>query len=103
VTTLLESKARPYGSKKGAVLSMGVHGALIAAAIVGTRSVMLPPREKVEEHPILYVATPPPKVYTAPDPLPEVKKESRSKAPAVAKAPPPPRRMPTPRSPGWAY
>jgi TonB family protein len=104
VTTLLESKARPYGSKKGAALSVVLHTALIALAIVGTSRAVLPEREKIEEHSILYVAPPPPKIHVAPDPLPEVKKPPPpTKKPAVAppraRAPEPPRRAaaPTPR------
>ena len=102
MTTLLESKARPFGSRKGAMLSVALHALLIGGAIVGTGRAMLPPREKVEEHPILYVATPPPpKVYVAPEPLPEVKKQPAPKTPRVAPrpAPPPPRRTPTPPAP----
>ncbi len=98
MTTLLESKARPYGSKKGAVISVVLHGGFIAAAIAASGAVALPEREKVEEHPILYVAAPPPpKVYVAPDPLPEVKKPpAATKTPRVA---PPPPRAPTPPRP----
>ncbi|MDQ3996106.1 MAG: hypothetical protein M3303_03715, partial [Gemmatimonadota bacterium] len=73
------------------MLSVALHGVLIAGAIFATRSVVLPPREKVEEHPILYVATPPPKVFVAPEPLPEVKKQPAAKSPRVA--PPAPRRV----------
>jgi TonB family protein len=93
VTTLLESKARPYGSKKGAVVSMGLHGALIAAAVVVSGRAVLPEREKVEEHAVLYVAAPPPKVHVAPEPLPEVKKPPVAKARSAPRqvAPPPPR------------
>ena len=91
MATLLESGARPYGSTKGVAISMVLHGALIAAAVYGTAKVVLPPREKVEEHPILYVASPPPKpVQMAPEPLPEVKTPPKAKAPAkVFRAPPP--------------
>jgi protein TonB len=82
-TTLLESGARPFGSSKGALLSMLIHGGLIAAAIAGTAEVVLPPREKVEEHPILYVASPPPPpIQAAPEPLPAVKSPPKAKAPA---------------------
>jgi TonB family protein len=102
MTTLLESKARPYGSKKGAVLSVVVHGVIIAAALLATGKAVLPAREKTEEHSILYVAPPPPKVAEAPKPLPEVKKPPVSKAVHVApplRAPEPVRRFvdPTPR------
>jgi protein TonB len=103
VTTLLESKARPFGSKKGAALSLVVHGALIAAAVVASGSAMLPDREKLEEHSILFVNPPPPKVHTAPDPPPEPKKPPPAKAPRTAapRAPrpvaaPPPRPSPQP-------
>jgi periplasmic protein TonB len=95
VTTLLESKARPYGSSKGAALSVVVHGGLIAAAVVASGAVALPEREKVEEHPILYVTPPPPKVYVAPERLPEPKRAPPSKAPRTA--PPPPQAPPPPR------
>ena len=89
MATLLESGARPYGSTKGVAVSMMLHGALIALAVMGTAKVVLPPREKVEEHPILYVASPPPKPIEAPAPLPEVKTPPKAKAPEkVFKAPP---------------
>lgn len=99
MTTLLESKARPYGSKKGAAVSVVLHGALIAAAVVASGAVALPEREKIEEHSILYVAPPPPKVYVAPDPLPEVKKPPAAKTPRPVqpprlRAPAPPRPQP---------
>jgi TonB family protein len=99
VTTLLESKARPYGSRKGAALSVAVHGALIAAAVVASGKAMLPDREKLEEHSILFVAPPPPppKVHVAPEERPpEVKKPPATKAPAAPRrvAPPPPRAAP---------
>ena len=95
---LLESGARPYGSSKGIVVSMMLHGALITAAVLGTAKVVLPPREKVEEHPVLYVASPPPPPVHAPEPLPEVKQPPRAK---VFKAPPPAQRAQTrqPRPP----
>jgi periplasmic protein TonB len=104
VTTLLESKARPYGSKKGAALSVAIHGALIVAAVIASGNAMLPDREKVEEHAVLFVAAPPPKpkVHVAPEPEPE-KKPPPKKAPATrAPAPPrlvapPPRPSPTPQ------
>ena len=93
---LLESGVRPYGSRKGVVVSMVLHGALIGAAVFGTASVVLPPREKIEEHPILYVASPPPPpVHVAPDPLPEVKTPPKAKAPA--NAPPVPKRAQVPQ------
>jgi protein TonB len=90
MATLLESGARPYGSTKGVAISMVLHGALIAAAVLGTAKVVLPPREKVEEHAILYVAAPPPKpIELAPEPLPEVKTPPKAKAPEkVFRAPP---------------
>jgi protein TonB len=82
MTMLLESGAKPFGSSKGAVLSMLIHGGLIAAAVFGTAKVVLPPREKVEEHPVLYVASPPPPpVQAPPKPLPEVKTPPKAKAP----------------------
>ena len=77
---------------------MTLHGALIAGAVVASGRAMLPERESLEEHSILYVAPPPPKVHVAPDPLPEVKKPPAQKAPA--RAPTPPRmRVPTPPAP----
>jgi TonB family protein len=94
VTTLLESKARPYGSKKGAVLSIVLHGALIAGFVAVSGRAVLPDREKIEEHPVLFVsAPPPPKVHVAPEPIPEVKKPPATKAPVAPRrvAPPPPR------------
>jgi periplasmic protein TonB len=98
MATLLESGARPYGSTKGVAISMVLHGALIALAVMGTAKVVLPPREKVEEHPILYVAAPPPKPIDAPKPLPEVKAPPKAKAPEkVYKAPPPKRVAAQPR------
>lgn len=83
MTTLLESKAKPFGSSKGLVLSMALHGGLVALALYGTSKVVLPPREKIEEHHVLYVATPPPppkEVFVAPAPLPKVKAPPRVKA-----------------------
>lgn len=89
---LLESGARPYGSKRGVVISMVLHGGLIAAAVYGTSQVVLPPREKIEEHAILYVASPPPPpVHIAPEPLPEVKTPPKPKAE--------PKRVQAPRQP----
>jgi len=79
MTTLLESGARPYGSSRGMALSVLLHGGIITAAIIGTATVALPPREKIEEHPILYVAPPPPKeVQMAPEPLPKLKTPAKS-------------------------
>jgi protein TonB len=77
---------------------MVLHGALITAAVLGTAKVVLPPREKIEEHPVLYVASPPPPpVHVAPEPLPEVKTPPKAKAPAKAfKAPPAPKRVQAP-------
>jgi protein TonB len=96
MTTLLESRARPFGSSKGMALSMALHGAIIAAAVFGTARVVLPPREKVEEHPVLYVASPPPPPVVAPEPLPVVKTPPKPKA--LFKAPPP-KRFVAPRPP----
>lgn len=89
MATLLESGARPYGSSKGVAVSFVLHAALIGAAVAGTAKVVLPPREKIEEHPILYVASPPPKpIEMAPEPLPKVT-PPKAKAPEkVFKAPP---------------
>lgn len=83
MTTLIESKAKAFGSSKGLVVSMALHGGLVALALYGTSKVVLPPREKVEEHKVLYVATPPPppkEVYVAPKPLPKVKAPPQAKA-----------------------
>src|SRR3954470_24365189 len=91
MATLLESGARPYGSSRGVLVSMVLHGALITAAVLGTAKVVLPEREKVEEHPILYVASPPPKPLPTPERLPE---PPQAKAPAkVYKAPPAQKRV----------
>ena len=97
MATLLESGARPYGSSKGVVVSMLLLGALITAAVLGTAKVVLPPREKIEEHPILYVASPPPKPVAMAEPIPVVKTPPKAKAPEkVFRAPPPERRAPQP-------
>jgi periplasmic protein TonB len=98
MATLLESGAKPYGSSKGMLVSMLLHGALITAAVAGTAKVVLPPREKVEEHPILYVASPPPKPVQMAEPLPETKAPPKAKAPAkVFHAPPPRAQAPRPQ------
>lgn len=97
MATLLESGARPYGSSKGMAVSVLLHGALITAAVLGTAKVVLPPREKVEEHPILYVASPPPKPVQMAEPLPDVK-TPKAKAPAkVFRAPAPRPQAPRPQ------
>jgi protein TonB len=103
MTTLLESGARPYGSSKGMALSVLLHGGIITAAIIGTATVALPPREKIEEHPILYVAPPSPKeVQLAPEPLPKLKTPAKSNTVYQHRAEPPrPRPVepkPTPRA-----
>jgi protein TonB len=98
MATLLESGAKPYGSSKGVAISMLLHGALITAAVMGTAKVVLPPREKVEEHPVLYVASPPPPpVQVAPKPLPAVKSPPKAKAPEKVFVAP--RRVATPAQP----
>ena len=91
MTTLIESKARPFGSSKGVAMSMVIHGALFAGILFGTAKAVLPPREKIEEHHVLYVAAPPPPVHVAPAPLPEVKTPPKAKAaaPRQIQAPPP--------------
>jgi TonB family protein len=96
VTTLLESKARPYGSKKGAMFSMGLHVVVIGLAVYASGRAMLPEREKLEEHSILFVAPPPPKVHVAPDPIPETKRPpARTPRPVQQqRAPTPPRPAP---------
>ena len=99
MATLLESGAKPYGSTKGMFISVLLHGALITAAIAGTAKVVLPPREKVEEHPILYVAPPPPKPVQMAEPLPKTE-APKAKSPAPAKvyhAPPPKVQAPRPQ------
>jgi protein TonB len=99
-TTLIESKAKPFGSSRGAIVSFAIHATLIAAAIFATTEVVLPPREKVEAHPVLYVATPPPKpLEQPPAPLPKAPPPPKSKSPEkVYKAPPAqPKRAETPR------
>jgi periplasmic protein TonB len=101
MATLLESGAKPYGSTKGMAISMLLHAALITAAVAGTAKVVLPPREKVEEHPILYVAPPPPKPVQMAEPLPKTeapKPKTKTPAPAkVYRAPPPKAKAPTPQ------
>jgi protein TonB len=98
MTTLLESKARPFGSTKGVALSMLIHGAVIAAAVFLTTEVVLPPREKVEEHPVLYVATPPPAPIEAPPkPLPKPPEPPKAKSPEKVFRAPAPRRAEAPR------
>ncbi len=98
MTTLLESGARPYGSSKGMFVSMLLHGGLIGLAIYGTTQVVLPPREKIEEHPILYVAPPPPKeIHMDPAPLPKLKEPPKAKDNKVFRAPPAQPRQQTPR------
>jgi protein TonB len=81
---------------------MALHGVIIAAAVAGTASVVLPPREKVEAHPVLYVASPPPPpVPEAPKPLPTVTAPPKAKAPASPKvyhAPPPSPTQPQPKA-----
>jgi protein TonB len=100
MATLLESGAKPFGSSKGALLSMLIHGGIIAGAIFGTAQVVLPPREKVEEHPVLYVASPPPPpVQVAPDPLPAVKSPPKAKAPAKVYVAPKRAEPPQPKVP----
>jgi len=110
VTTLLESRAKPYGSKKGTAVSVAIHGAIIAALVVASGQAVLPEREKLEEHSILFVAPPPPKVHVAPDPPPEAKKpppaaRKPEAAPPRVRAPQPPRQAaapaprPTPQPP----
>jgi protein TonB len=98
MATLLESGAKPYGSSKGVAISMLLHGALITAAVLGTAKVVLPPREKVEEHPVLYVAPPPPKPVQMAEPLPKTEAPPKAKTPAkVFHAPPPRVQAPRPQ------
>ncbi|HEX5972375.1 MAG TPA: TonB family protein [Gemmatimonadaceae bacterium] len=88
MTTLLESGARPYGSSRGVVVSMLLHGVLIAAAILGTTQVLAPTYEPIDETPVLFVAPPPPEVHVAPDPLPAVTTPPKAPAPAPRRAEP---------------
>ena len=99
MTTLLESKARPYGSSKGVALSMALHGVVVAGIIFGTAKAVLPPREKIEEHPVLYVASPPPPPIETPKPLPEVKAPPKVAAPKQRFVAPPPKAAPRPVAP----
>lgn len=96
MTMLLESGAHPYGSPKGVAVSVLLHGALIAAAILATTQVLAPVPEKVQEHSVLYVVPTPPAVHVAPDPLPEAKTPKAAVAPAPRRAPvrPAPARQP---------
>jgi TonB family protein len=96
MTTLLESKARPFGSSKGVALSMVLHGVLLAAIVFGTAKAVLPPREKIEEHPVLYVASPPPPPIESPKPLPVVKAPPKVAAPKHVFVAPPPKAAPQP-------
>ena len=75
------------------MVSVALHGALIAGFVVASGRAMLPEREKLEEHAILFVAPPPPKVHVAPEPIPEPKKPPPAKTPAAPRrvAAPPPR------------
>lgn len=106
MTMLLESGARPYGSKKGVALSVGLHGLIIGAAIAATAAAAsMPAHEKIEEHPLVYVAPPPPAaepVHVAPPP-PAAKTPKASKAPAVkrveAPRPKPAQAQPVPKAP----
>lgn len=99
MTTLLESKARPFGSSKGMALSMTLHGLVLAAILFGTAKAVLPPREKIEEHPVLYVASPPPPPVVAPEPLPVVKAPPKVAAPKQRFVAPPPKAAPHPVAP----
>jgi protein TonB len=105
MTTLLESGARPYGSKKGVALSVGLHGLIIGAAIAATAAAAAMPKyEKIEEHPVVYVAPreAPEPVHVAPPP-PAVKTPKASKAAAVKRVetprPKPPQAQPVPKAP----
>lgn len=102
MTRLLESGARPFGSGKGTVTSLLLHGGLIAAAVVLTGRQVIPPREKAEEHPILYVAAPAAKPKADPAPLPKVERPStpeRKEAAPPVRRPEPPRPAPKPAAP----
>jgi protein TonB len=105
MTMLLESGARPYGSKKGVALSVALHGVLIAAAIAATAAAASMPRhEKIEEHPVLYVAprAAPEPVHTAPAP-PAAKTTKAPKTVAVKRVetprPKPVQAQPVPKAP----
>lgn len=84
MTTLLESKAKPYGTGKGAGLSLALHAALITGAIVLTGRTVAPSLEKPEEQHLTYVEAPPPK---APEPAPLLKEAPRVAKVAAPKAP----------------
>ncbi|HEX5970657.1 MAG TPA: TonB family protein, partial [Gemmatimonadaceae bacterium] len=106
MTMLLESGARPYGSKKGVALSVGLHGLLIGAAIAATAAAAsMPKYEKIEEHPVVYVAPPPPAaepVHVAPPP-PAAKAPKAATVPAVKRVetprPKPAQAQPLPKAP----
>ena len=99
MTTLLESKARPFGSSRGMAVSVLLHSTIIAALVFATSKVVLPPREKVEEHAVLYVATPPPPAIAEPAPLVAVKAPPKAAAPKQLQAPRPQPRPKVPSTP----
>ena len=107
MTVLLESGARPYGSAKGAALSVALHSLLIGVAIAATAAVTLPSHEKIQAQHLVYVEPPkaapaPAPVHVAPPP-PAVKTPKASKAPAVkrveAPKPRPVQAQPMPKAP----
>ena len=105
MTMLLESGARPYGSKKGVALSVTLHGVLIGAAIAATAAAAsMPAHAKIEDHPGVYVAprAAPEPVHVAPPP-PAVKTPKASKAVAVKRVetprPKPAQAQPLPKAP----
>jgi protein TonB len=85
MTMLLESGARPYGSAKGAALSVALHSVLIGVAIAATAAVTMPSHEKIEAQHLVYVAPPkaaPEPVHVAPPP-PAAKMPKASRTVAV--------------------
>jgi protein TonB len=107
LTTLIASGRKPRPSKGGVAMSLLLHGALIAGAIIGTAGVVRAPVEKVEEHPLLYVATPPPPAPLPPPPAIKapppakvhVAPKSRPAVPQLAQAPRPVPPRPQPAAP----
>lgn len=111
LTTLIESGAKRKRSKAGLAASVGIHGALIFAAIAASSHVATATLEKPKAENIEFVAPPPPKppepekVYTAPKkeaPKPQARKapprpaapRMRAPAPKQAAAAPAPTRAP---------
>lgn len=106
LSTLPASGYRPKPSKAGIATSILLHGSLIGAAVFMTARVVAPPKEKIEEHPLLFVETkpapppvPPPKPLVQPKPQPpkpQVKAEPKKVYVAPRAAPQPPTPAPKP-------